>query len=124
MPPSEIHVKRFKSKEVDIPNRDSQLVLPCKTGDMLQVGQSSSTCVSVPSGRRPRARLRRNTYFQKKKEKTEIEVQVSTLDMISEILWEITFIGIMLLQERNYAPNDDFPIISTSLDVRPEATHR
>ena len=36
MPPSEIHVKRFKSTEVDFEKRDNEFVFPCRKGDMLQ----------------------------------------------------------------------------------------
>ena len=45
MPPSDSHVKRFKSKEVNIPKRNGECVLPHRTGDILQDGQSSSTVV-------------------------------------------------------------------------------
>ena len=36
MPPSEILVKEFKSKELDIQTRDNEFVFPCNTGVILQ----------------------------------------------------------------------------------------
>ena len=45
LPQSEIHVIRFKSKEVDIQKRDHEFAFPCRTGEMLQEEQSSSTVV-------------------------------------------------------------------------------
>ena len=43
MSPSEIHHKRFKSKEVDIHERDNERVFPYRTSDILQEGQPSSS---------------------------------------------------------------------------------
>ena len=39
--------------------------------------------------------------LQKKQEKPEIQIQLSKLDKISEAPWDMTYIGIMLLRERN-----------------------
>ena len=73
-----------------------------------------------------------NNNLQKKKKKPEIQVQMLRPDKISGVLREITYIGIVLLQERNYVPKDDFPIplnyadvqrqTNTSIDVHHEAT--
>ena len=50
MSPSEIHHTRFKSKEVDIHERDNERVFPCRTGNILQEGQPSSTSVYKARG--------------------------------------------------------------------------
>ena len=54
MPPSEIHVKRFKSKEVDILKRQ-RLCVPMQDGRNL-ARATAVTHRCVPSGRRPQAR--------------------------------------------------------------------
>ena len=60
-----------------------------------------------------------NTILQKKKEKKP-QIQILKVDKISEILWEITHIGIVLLQERNtmYVPKNDFPVLLNYIDVQ------
>ena len=50
LPQSEIHVIRFKSKEVDIQKRDPEFAFPCRTGEMVQEEQSSSTVVCQAVG--------------------------------------------------------------------------
>ena len=45
MPPSEIHVKRFKPEEVDILKRNNEFVCTCRTGDIFQEGQPLSIAV-------------------------------------------------------------------------------
>ena len=45
MPPSEIHEKRFNPKEVDILKRNTEFVLPCRTGDILQEVHPLSTAM-------------------------------------------------------------------------------
>ena len=53
----------------------------------------------VQSEERPRARISA-TFFSRNKE-PEIQIQMSKLDKIHGASWEITYIGIMLLRERN-----------------------
>ena len=45
MLPSESHMKRNKSKELDIQTRDNEFVFPGRTGEVLQEGQPLSTDV-------------------------------------------------------------------------------
>ena len=44
-PPSDSPVKRFGSEEVDILSKMQRNIFPCRTGDILQEGQPSSTAV-------------------------------------------------------------------------------
>ena len=50
LPPSEIHVKRFKSKEVDIPTGENDFLVPWRSTEILFEGQPLSTARCVPSG--------------------------------------------------------------------------
>ena len=101
MPPSEIHVTRFKSKEVCGLKRNCKLVFPCRTGETLQERQPLSTAVNN-AVERPQARIS-TQVFRNKQKKPEIHVHMLKLEKISGVLWEITKnIGITLLQqERN-----------------------
>ena len=44
-PPSEILIKRFQLQEVDTQKRGNELVIQCRTGELLQEGQPLSTAV-------------------------------------------------------------------------------
>ena len=45
MPPSEIHVQKFKSKEMNILKRNNEFVSTCKTPEILHREQPLSTAV-------------------------------------------------------------------------------
>ena len=55
---------------------------------------------NLQSGRRHHA-VNLSKILQKRKKKLEIQIQMSKLDKISEVSWEITCMGIMLLREQN-----------------------
>ena len=78
--------------------RDNEFVCPCRTGEILQEGQPSFTAACKEA-----CDLKQEFGEQTTEEgrKPEIQVQILKLDKISGVWWELTDIGIMLLQGRN-----------------------
>ena len=99
IPPSEMRVKRFKPKEVKTISTETMkvysragLAKSCKRNNRylpLCAKLEAPSCENL------------SKILQKKKKKPEMQIQISKLNKISETLWEITCIGIMLLRERN-----------------------
>ena len=92
---------------MDIQKPDTRNPFACGTGDILQQGQSLSTVVY-----KAESDFRQEYQEQSSEEEREAQIQVQMLksDKISGVWCEITLIGIILLQERNFVPKDDFPI--------------
>ena len=110
---------------MDILKRNNEFAFPGRTGEIRQERQPLSTAVYKV--------VCDPTQFFRRKEKAKIQIQMLKLDKISGALWNITQIGIMLLQERNslfrrtifrYFLNyiDVQRQTHTSIDVRHEAT--
>ena len=75
-------------------------VCPCRTGELLQEGTAViHSCVQ--SGRRPQARIL-TTFFRRKEEAWDPYPEVEARQDFWSTMWEITYVGIMLLHERNF----------------------
>ena len=66
IPPSDTVVKKYKSKEVEVLKKNKDFVFQCRTGEILQEGQPSSTTGGATSC----GDL--SKFLQKKKKKPEI----------------------------------------------------
>ena len=95
MPPSEIRVKRFKSRELDIPKRNNEF-LSMQDGSTLARRTAVIHCC-LQSGERPQVTISRK-ICRKKMDKREIYLQMLKFDKISGELWEVICTGIMLFQ--------------------------
>ena len=76
VPPSEIHVTRFKSKGVDIQTRDNEFVFPCRTGEIVQEGQPLRTAVHTLAA----TQVENLSKFLLQKKKPDIQIQMSKVD--------------------------------------------
>ena len=98
MSPSGIHVKRVKSKEVNI---QKETINFGSHAGRAKSCKKDSLYPPLCTKRRATSGNNLNTLLQKKKKPPEIQAQILKLHKISEVLWEITYIGIMLLQGRS-----------------------
>ena len=96
MPPSEIHVKSFKSEEVDTQERERErermvFVFPCRTGGILQEAQPLSTAVCEAGG---------------------------DFGYLWSIMGEIIFRNHVASTTKFYVPKNDFPMLLYYSDVQ------
>ena len=122
MPPSEIHVKRFKSKEVEVQKKETLNVY--SHARLAKSGKKDSRCPPPCTKRRAASGKNLNQDLQQKKKKPEIHVQILEFDKIPEVLWEITYRNHVAPRTNLFVPKDAFPLPLKYIDVqRQTQTH-
>ena len=117
IPLSEIHVKKFKAKEVDIQTK-RKMNLYSHT-ERAKYCKKDSRYPQLGTKREATSSNNFNTNLQKKMMKPEIEVQILKIDKISGELWEITNIGIVFAPRTTLSVSkDDFPRPLNYIDVQ------
>ena len=108
IPPSEIHVKSFKSEEVDIPKRNSEFVFPCRTGEILKEGQPLSTAVYKAEG--DFIRETQQTSAEEKEGAQDPDPDVEVRQDFWSIMGDDIYWNHVAPRTKLCVPKDDFPI--------------